>query len=136
MTMVRKARHRWVSASAPSRKCRSVQITWKLPPDARTTLSTSTLDLFVADLGKGIIAAGIVVEGGMTLVGHELVGLEPVVPHHGAVRREGAHIPDEFGEITGNDTVGGMVVGSCRTNRHDLAELIDLYHPRDYRAPN
>ena len=52
------------------------------------TLETSTAIWRLADLGEGIVGAGVVVERQRAAVGHEVVGLQPVLAHDDGIGRD------------------------------------------------
>ncbi len=98
------------------------------------TLDDVDRDLGLVDLGEGVARARIVAERQRPLVGHVVVGFEPVLPQHDWVGRNAAHLLDEASEVPGDLRVGRPIVGDRRRYGLRLTELVDLNHPGRHRA--
>ncbi len=95
----------------------SARVTALDPGDAEAALGgaddAGDLDgnLRVADLGEGIVHPRVVVQRQRTLIGREVVSMQPVLAQHDGIGGDLAHILDEARQVVGNLWVSRPIVG-------------------------
>jgi hypothetical protein len=86
-------------------------------------------DLHLADLRKWIIGPGIIVQGQRALVGGEVIGAQPVLPHDDRIVGNAAHLLDKTGQMKRDLRIGRLIGGIRGRYRLRLAKPVDLHHP-------